>query len=215
MKTLMTHLLLVTSFFTLASCNQGKKATSSPAAVVTVQSSAFTNTGAVAFFLQPQLDKIASIFIPAPMAAAAITDLRFCITQMKIVKDGKSTEEGAEEVSLGLVDISNQSAIEWGTINLAEGEKVKEIKFEVHKDPSKCKGVDYSVLYNNGKKLTKDLEFKFKFTKALVANHGDTIKLNFGKIAMALKAAELAGELDDTNIDKHLNTNTEAEGVEL
>lgn len=182
--------------------------------VVTIQSSAYTNDGSAVAAFQSKI-KFLKELIFEKAYAAPVTNFEFCITQMKVVTEGDSTAGASQEAILGLVDVSNANlSSDWGTIELNEGDTISEIHFEIHKDAENCGGADYSVSYN-GQKLNKDLEFKFRFSPALIVNNGDTINLQLGVIAKAMEDATAAGQFNDEQISNYLQVNTIGTAEEL
>jgi hypothetical protein len=196
------NVALSLSVLALLSTSCGKKDDSSSSSskggsgdpvAVNLKSGSYS-AGVASLFQHPAIRRIESLFFVPSAHANPVTDFKFCITQMKV---DTTASGGAQEVTLGLIDVSDQNAVtSWGEITLPEGESIKEISFEVHYDPEKCGGAEYSVSYN-GQQLTADLEFKFKFPAGLVVNAGDSITLGLSTIAGVFQTASDLGHFDD------------------
>jgi hypothetical protein len=203
-----TYTFMMIALMNLIGVGCGQKADDSggttggnPNIKIPIQSDVYTNDGSLVLFKSPYIRNIQNLFLIPSSYAAPITDFRFCITQMKIV-----TESGAEspEVILGLIDVSDQNTVtSWGSVKLPEGDPISQISFEVHYDPERCEGVDFSTSYNN-QQLSVDLEFKFNFSPAVSVNAGDTITLGLSKIAKVMQDASDAGHFNDTDIKDYV-----------
>lgn len=181
----------------------------------TIVSGAYTNDGSVAKANIPFIKFLNSI-LPINIALAApVSELKFCITKMKTVTSVDGVAGSSREAILGLVDVSDSTiSSNWGNINISDGESISELHFEIHQDAENCSGADYSLIYN-GVKITKDLEFKFKFDPAITVEHGSTLQLNLNVIAQAIENASLASELTNEQISNYLQTNTIGTGDKL
>jgi ribosomal protein L33 len=220
MKNMKRKLLLMLSLtLMVTSCNLDGG--SSPIAKtrrtgnVTVQSGAYTNDGSAVVMNHPVLRGIQNLLLIPPAYAAAVTDFQFCITKLKVVSEVDGAAGASSEAILGLVDVSDPNADTiWGNIELPEGAQVSEIHFEVHQDSENCSGANYSVSYN-GKELTKDLEFKFKFDPAISIQNGDTLDLGLSVIAKAMEDADAAAQFNDAQIGNYVEVNTIGTGEKL
>ena len=202
----MKALMLLTLILGFVSCEQDKGSdlskSSSGTSSVTIQSSAYSNDGSVV--LSPTIQKLNNLLFMPSAFAATVSDFQFCITQMKVVTVGEAAAGSSQEAILGLIDVSDPSAItNWGTIELADGAQISEIHFEVHQDSENCSGANYSVSYN-GQELTKDLEFKFEFDPAISIQNGDTLTLGLSTIAKAMEDASFAGQFTNENIGSYM-----------
>ncbi|MCC7443120.1 MAG: hypothetical protein IT285_15920 [Bdellovibrionales bacterium] len=185
---------------------------------VTLKSSAFAGGGPAR--LDVALAEPGSLpSSPFDLAATAITDLSFCITQLKIeAPDGVSIEDddGDElmEVTLGQVSAGDGTVpMTWGAADLPVGAEIEKIKVEVHHDPEKCGGAEYSVSLN-GNALTKDVEMVFKFTPARTLAEGDTVVFDLGTLANAFVSALDAGQYTDELIGDYIEDIEEAAETE-
>ncbi len=155
--------------------------------------------------------------VASAWAAAPVTEFKFCSTKLKLKNEageavgGDAT--GAVEAVLGQVDISNGAVTQtWGRLEIPVGFTLSRIEFELHYDPEKCAGADYSIRYN-GVSITRDLDFRFQFSPAIVLDAGDVLNLRVQNIQAKLAEAETAGQLNDTNVASYLAT-VEGEGSE-
>jgi hypothetical protein len=186
--------------------------TSSSTGSVTLKSAPFTVGKAVSANLQTgKRDNYVSTDVSVD--TAALTDFRFCITQIKMTEDTSAdpttdvsgdVPTGAIEAILGLIDVSDPTvATTWGTLDIPVGFMLSELAVEVHKDSENCSAAEYSVLYN-GIQLSQDLEFKFDFSPSIQLDAGDVLNLALSNIAGTFQAANAAGALDDENITAYV-----------
>lgn len=120
------------------------------------------------------------------------------------------------ETALGLIDVSNAAATTvWGELPVANEEVlVQELSFELHRDPEKCSGANYSIRFN-GVELTKDLEFDFEFSPPVAVSAGNRIRLGLDAIAEALDQAQQAGQLNNEDIGNFLNETVNGTATEV
>lgn len=141
-------------------------------------------------------------------ALTAVTDLKFCITKLKLQgADGSyASQNGSNSIEaiLGLIDHSNASGtVTWGTVTVPTALSLKQIDIELHVDAQNCSGANYSISYN-GTTLTKDLEFHFEFATAADITGGDLVKLGLTNIVTALEQAKQAGKFTNELIGEYL-----------
>lgn len=143
----------------------------------------------------------------------AVTEFKFCNTQFQVKTSGES--DSVEEI-LGVVDVSDSTATtSWGEVRLAnEGTQVEELSFELHRDPEKCSGAEYSVRFN-GSEITKDLEFKFVFSPPVAISEGSRVRLGLDAIATAIQGAYDAGDFTNEKIANYLTTETKGTAEEV
>ncbi len=190
-----------------SSCQQEETApvASGSNSSVTIQSGSYTNDGSVV--QGPLMKNLKNLLLIPSAFAAPVTDFKFCITKLKVVSSVNGSPGNSQEAILGLVDVSNPNGVtDWGTIELADGSVVSEIHFELHRDPQNCSAAEYSTSYN-GKTITKDLEFKFKFEPAISIRNGDTLTLGLSKIAKAMEDADVANKFNNTDIGQYMQAN--------
>ncbi|MDH5561518.1 MAG: hypothetical protein OEY59_11770 [Deltaproteobacteria bacterium] len=186
--------------------------TTSTTGSVTLKSAPYTVGRAASVNYAPQY----VIFDPsADITAdtAALTDFKFCITQLKLTADPSndatsgvigSAPVGAIQAIVGLVDVSDPTTdTNWATLDIPVGFMLSELAVEVHTDPENCSQAPYSLSYN-GTQLTQDLEFKFTFFPSVQLDPNDILNLSLSKIAGTFQAADTAGQLDNQNITAYI-----------
>lgn len=157
-----------------------------------------------------------SLYQAFAFSTATVTDFKFCVTKLKLTNanDEAVTQNGSASIEaiLGLIDVSNPAVTTtWGDVSIPVGFSLKQLNIELHRDPERCGGADYSMRYN-GSSLTKDLEFHFEFNPTVSVADGDTLKLGLSSIASALESAVQAGKFNDENIGEFLNINIKGTG---
>ncbi|MCM2323746.1 MAG: hypothetical protein NDJ90_10850 [Oligoflexia bacterium] len=149
--------------------------------------------------------------------AAPVSQFKFCVTKLKLTNsDGQPVTQGGAasiEAALGLIDISNAGVTtRWGEVSIPVDFNLRQLDIELHRDPEKCAGVDYSIYYN-GSPLSRDLEFHFDFNPVVTVRAGDWLKLGLSNIAIALEQAAQAGAFTDERISEFLTADTKGTGT--
>lgn len=175
-----------------------------------------TTTGNIGLILLksvPYTASYAKIKKSEKVNSMALSDFKFCITQIKLENEDGDSVGGSIEARLGLIDVSNNtSSIEWGTVEVPVDFQLSKLTVEIHKDSETCSGADYSLSYK-GTQLNQDIEFSFRFSPAISLDDSDVVTLGLTNIAAAIESAYDAGELDDAHITSYLES-IEGEGDE-
>lgn len=166
---------------------------------VTISSGAYSATSAAHLDAAAVGSDPGTTFLPA-FQSATVSDFKFCVKRVKLEDEdgsakkkegekGDGGEEGVDDVKFapGLVSVGSGAAVDWGTVNIPLGFKLRKIKIKVKKDNDLC-GVDYSVKFNS---LTtdQDVEFRWKFDPALDLESGTrALELSLSTVVTALRS---------------------------
>lgn len=150
-------------------------------------------------------------------AAVSATDFSFCVKRVRlegeddepVLSDDEDSnvaeDHGYIQFTPGLITVSDNAAVNWGTVSLPVDFKLKRIKIKVQKSPANCSGANYSVKFN-GVESTEDIEFRWRFEPALDLD-GATSALDLS-LSGVVSALRNAGTIDATHIKQAI------EGVE-
>ncbi|MBT4761323.1 MAG: hypothetical protein HOO06_06465 [Bdellovibrionaceae bacterium] len=147
-------------------------------------------------------------FEKSEVSTLAITNMSFCVTQLKLTAAGGgsvSDDDGDDlfETSIGLVNVGDGSTVvSWGNATLPEGTEISGVQVEVHADSEAC-GVAYSMSYN-GTDITQDIEMTFNFTSNIVITDGVTVAFDLANIITAIDTAYNASAFTNADITTYI-----------
>lgn len=203
-------ILILLSIFLVIGCNNGETTGTSGGnpIIISVESKPYTNDGSAV----KSARLVRGDTMPlSTKRSSVITSFQFCITKLKVKLSGEGALGASQEAKLGLIDLSNQNeTVNWGDIELSDNSTITELYFEVHRDPELCLGEDFSVKYNSAS-ITKDLEFKFRFSPPIVIDRGGILTLGVDQIAKSIEDAHQAGDFNNSNIGPYIE-NTFGDG---
>lgn len=137
-------------------------------------------------------------------ASSALTDtssFKFCVKRVRLEqedgsavtedKSGGTSGDDSEYIQFtpGLITVADNQEVNWGTMTIPTGFKLKRIKIKLQKSPDNCSGANYSVEYN-GVTSTEDIEFRFRFEPALELDDATgALQLSLADVVSALRNA--------------------------
>ena len=125
-----------------------------------------------------------------------------CIVKLKYKIDGDESEN-LIDFNIGFLDLANEPESVWGSIQLEDGDAIKEIQIITEGNFDLC-GVNYSISYNDISTDKKSV-LKWKFDPAItITEETESLVLNLDELFSSLKGAYRNGELSslDSHIDK-------------
>ena len=175
------------------------------------------------------LMRLDNFLAPPANGRAAITQLAICVKRVRIDGDddqaikkaGEVDDDGTKDPSdikfaPGLIKLvvasepASTGEMNWGTVTLPTGTKVKRIRLKVKKDAALCTDATFnpngdSSIYgmrvgNAVFSANNDIEFKFTFSPSIDIGVGTVIKLTLDTFITAIKDAVAESDITGNNL---------------